>query len=77
MKEIKNSIFDYFCSIVIIGRVQYQAKLEKKLPIALNSKSYFFAPKAHRKQNLTIHFVEKFRLCVLFRFEMRAITALV
>jgi hypothetical protein len=52
--------------------VQYQAKLEKKLPIAPNSKSYFFTPKAHKKQNLTINFVEKFRLCVLFRFEMRA-----
>jgi hypothetical protein len=57
--------------------VQYQAKLEKKLPIAPNSKSYFFATKAHRKQDLTTNFVEKFRLWVLFRFEMRAFTALV
>jgi hypothetical protein len=58
--------------------VQYQPELQKKLPIAPNSKSYFFAPNAHdRKQNLTINCVEKLPLCVLFRFEMRAFTALV
>ena len=39
-------------------------------------KIFFFVPNAHRKQNLTVLNVEKLPLCVLFRFEMRAFTAL-